>query len=445
MDRIEELMRAADPAREVPGPRPFRVAEITSPATRPARRRSREHLAVWGGAVGVAAALAGGLVIANQWQTTPDAPAQPAEPDGSAPVVTDPPSTPSPSGDAARLPNGLVPAHDDVYLEDSAACDALDVTQVRTSGPDGEPLATEPWEYPVVGCVDGVAALQMSDRWFYESGVDDIAMGIVLARWADGTWTMEGAHETPDGELDLRVYSSWPTLIGYELPGDPPAAERMAEQYAEIGVDAVTGERLLGPETVVWTVDTPAESWTPGGADRPAGSQVAFLWRSDAVWHGAGSASTVLHDGSSSDAVKDAGDRGQEVFTYFDPRGKNVAQLLVSTHPQGSGGCALPNSTYVIEGRAATALESPEGRLDVALVTWSDGVGVEVSTAMLVPGSAPDTGARCDLPAEHTVGDRVVRFDGGRYQFRNDDERAAYLDSQEFADVVRLGTSITMD
>lgn len=434
MDRIEELMKAADPARDAPRPRPFRLAEMTGPSTASTtrRRRRREHLAVWGGAVGVAAALAGGLVIANQWQATPDAPAQPADPDGSSAPgeVTEPPATPSPEPSAAPtdLPNGLVPAHDEVYFEDSDACNALDVTQVLTQG--DQALATEPWEYPVVGCVDGIAALNMSDRWFHAADVDDVAMGIVLARWEDGRWAVEGPRELPDGEVGVPVYHSWPALLGYQLPGDPPAAQRMAEQYAQIGVDAETGERLLGPETVAWTVDTPAGSWAPGTAG-PA----EFSWRSDAAWG---------HDEFRGAAGGGGADDVRHVVAYFDPRSKSVAQLMVTTWQAEQPECAMTDATYVVEGREPTQLRSQLGPLDVGLVTAEDALGVEVSTTRYVPSSAPDSGAWCDLPEEHAVGDVAVRLDGARYQFRTAEERSAYLASQEFADIVRLATSITI-
>lgn len=435
MDRIEELMKAADPAREAPGPRPFRLAEMKGPskASTTRRRRRREHLAVWGGAVGVAAALAGGLVLAHQWQTTPDVPAQPANPDGSsAPgVPTEPPATPSPEPSASPtgLPNGLVPAHDEVFFEDSAACEALDVTQVLTQGDHA--LATEPWEYPVVGCVDGIAALNMSDRWFSAADVDDVAAGIILARWEDDRWAVEDPQELPDGTVAVPVYHSWPALLGYRLPGDPPAAQRMAEQYAQIGVDAETGQRLLGPETVAWTVGTPAGSWASGTAG-PA----EFSWRSDAAW---------AHDELGGAAAGGGADDVRHEVAYFDPRSKSVARLTVTTREGEQPECATTDATYLVEGREPTRLQSQLGPLDVGLVTAVDALGVELSTTRYVPSAAPDSGAWCDLPEEHIVGDVAVQLDGARYQFRTADERAAYLASQEFADIVRLATSIRID
>lgn len=428
MDRIEELMKVADPARDAPGPRPFHLAEVAGPsvASTARRRGRRDHLAVWGSAVGAAAALAGGLVIAHEWRTAPDTPAPPAGSgagEGSAPATTSPDPAPAPTD----LPNGLVPAHDQVYLEDSDACAALDVTQVLTQG--DRALATEPWEYPVVGCVDGIAALTMSDRAVHAAGLDDVVTGVVLARWQDGRWAVEDPRELDGGQVAVPVYHSWPALLGYQLPGDPPAAERMAEQYAQIGVDAGTGERLLGPETTAWTVDTPAGSWTPGAAG-PA----EFSWRSDATW---------AHDELSGAAAGGGAEDVRHEVVYFDPRGRSVARLVVTTSAEQAG-CALTDATYVVEGRRPTGLRSQLGSLDVGLVTAEDVLGVEVSTTRLVPSSAPDSGASCDLPEEHLVGDVAVRLDGGRYQFRTAQERGEYLATQEYADVVRLAASVEL-
>jgi len=78
-------------------------------------------------------------------------------------------------------------------------------------------------------------------------------------------------------------------------------------------------------------------------------------------------------------------------------------------------------------------------------VTVPEVLGPEVTLTMLVPACAPETGQWCDLPREHAVGDVVVRLSGAEYQFDSEEERAQYLASQEFADVVRLAQSFTID
>jgi hypothetical protein len=105
----------------------------------------------------------------------------------------------------------------------------------------------------------------------------------------------------------------------------------------------------------------------------------------------------------------------------------------------------MTDATYVVEGREATELQAQGEPLDVGLVTAEDAMGVQVSTTRYIPSSAPDSGAWCDLPEQHAVGDVVVQLEGARYQFRTADERAEYLASQEFADIVRLGASIAIE
>jgi hypothetical protein len=445
MDRIEELMRMADPARQAPAPPPFRRADILRRPASDARRRTsrRDHLAVWGAAVGVAAAVGGGLLLAHQWRATPDEPAPPASTTADRTNEATPTPTPTPTptsaGSAspmAELPNGLVPAHDDVWFDDSEACRALEVGSVVGRGTDGQPagfLEGEPWQFPVTGCVDGMAGFLMSDRWFFDSGIDDAALGILVARWQDGTWVLEGARKDADGTETVAVYDSWPMLGSFHLPGDPTPEQRMADQYAALEVDEVTGERLLGPEAVTWTFPTAAQEWTPGSA-----GSASFLWRGDG---------TRGHRAYSSDGTlptTTGQDTSMEAVEFFDPRSKRVATLMVSGKEEGLG-CEVTGTRYRLEGQAPTSLESADGPLTVALVTAPEIAGPEASTVMLVPASAPETGEWCDLPAEHRVGDVVVRFSGVAYQFRSEAERADYLASQEFADVTRLASSITID
>lgn len=456
MDRIEELMRAADPAREAPATPPFRRADVLRrPASEVRRRRSsRDHLAVWGAAVGVAAAVGGGLLLAHQWRSTPEQPAPPASTTSDGTSEETPSPTPSPTGSGApttELPNGLVPAHDDVWFDDSAACRALEVGSVVGRGSDGRPagyLEGEPWQYPVTGCVDDMAGLLMSDRWFFESGIDDAVLGILVARWEDGMWVLEGARDQVEGGATVTPYQSWPMLDRYYLPGDPTPEERMAAQYGQLGVDEVTGERLLGPQEILaWTYPTPTQAWTPGAA-----GPVEFSWRDDAAWaHRAYTADGTLPPSSSSSSASDASASdsagaatAMDVIEFYDPHSKRVATLMAS--PEGEGlTCEAPDVSYRLEGRAATSLVSSDGPLAVALVTAPEVLGPEVTLTMLVPASVPETGRWCDLPREHAVGSVVVRLSGAEYQFGSEEERAQYLASQEFADVVRLAQSFTID
>lgn len=444
MDDIERLLSEADPAKseDIGGPGPLTLQDpvpVFSQTLRPAKHRGSAR--GWGIAAAAMAigAVATGVIMWSPW-SNPDIP---------RPAVPMTPPSPSASIDiptAPRidhgLPNFLVPAHQDVYFEDAPECDTLDLRTLTFTDANGErtKMPDNPKAYPVVGCVDGFAAIMASDLAFVDGDYPDGSTGVFIARWEDGSWGIDQAvNPGIQDPFGLQVMS-WPALRGRGDPANPPGNSGQDSRFESMGLDEKRAEKLLGPNVPSWMGPKAATEFNDYG-------NTMLSIRYPAEWE----MREFLVDGEGNildDPMKiEPADAAGYDLLFFDLRGKQVFSMMSSEKVSNDEAtkCLEPESTYVLEGESPSGVIAETGPMKLAMMTTTEAGGALDSTVGLLPGDTPSSGRLCDVQHDVVVNGRA--FSSSRWirpmGFKNQAERDAYVKSPEYMDAMEVAEGLS--
>ncbi|GAB2897583.1 hypothetical protein [Neomicrococcus lactis] len=463
MDRIEQLMNQADPAQGLPAPGPLNLSSLGADDTHtptfvPTYEEAADNMpentkdnvvwfkkpAVWiAGAA--AAAVVTGVIITN-----PFAPQQDQRPPAVSPTQSTQsssstlnsssagPSSSSSAGTSSgaassssstatsradQLPNGLVPAHPYVHWGDSAQCRAFDVKTVLAAvlgSSKLEPFSGPTEERPVIGCSGNFASyLNVTNQISYEQPNDSF-VGAFVAKWDGERWIQLEESTDSTTEVPLQLLPFPALRISYAMEGQTPE-ERTLEVLKNYGVQPENLAHLMGPNIPSW------------------------VYSSDAAWEGfssekAGIAGEKRADWSVLTPAPIADSGRQEIF-IFDAHGTKVASFM-GPEPDGQDQCFSEDLTFRVVARAPLT-EGLAASFDLALVTLKDTYGNERTNLRFVPHDQSVTGSGCELPGliETSSGSWTADF-GRFFGFKSNDEIEQFVDSQEWADLIRLANSL---
>lgn len=448
MDNIEKLISGADPAKQenTGGPGLLELKDpvpVFTQSPRPNKRTNRFN-GWWIFATGTAvAAVAAGVIVWSPWNAPPVI--GPAAPVTTSPVDPSPvPSESASTDDLYRpqtdygLPNFLVPAHQNVYFEDSSACKALDVSTLVLRTPAGilGTLPGGPADHPVIGCRNGAATFMTSDKASDSSAAPGtLPEGIMVARWKGDAWSIE-VPATVGSEHEM---STWPQLRAH---GNPSSATRtMAGQLRKMGIKDVDAATLMGPNVPSWMGDSASTDFHEYG-----NRLVSFTYPN---WEFKES----MSDENGNPLTDAKGNEPTEAARYdlqaFDSRGKQVFKLI--SVKKGSifepTACSDPETTYRLDGESPGGVVADSGLLKLALITKTTAEGDEHSWVGLFPGSLPATGKACNVRIGVDRKDRTLFLTEwiGPMGFKNQTERDAYLNSPEYTDAKKVASLLNFD
>ena len=450
MDNIEQLLRDADPRtqRDSGGPLPL---DLDEPGPVFAQQPVREAAGPRGswrpaalGAVLAAAAVAA-VIVWSPWNS-------PLPNPGPAVIPTPHPTAPAPSEtgatapESAPWPNGLFPAHDGAHFADDAACRALSLPRIRVLDAHGKTVnpRLEAESFALIGCLEGFAAFTPSERYRTGLMVDDVAAGMLIAQWDPeaGHWLATPSQLNDDGVEVQQEYLSWPLLRGYTYEADETPEQRMNRAITDEGIPPRVAETLFGPNVPSWM-----EAET--GAERIAYGNTVLE-----VTHPSWSMHEFARDGQGRDldpATGDPRDAAAYQLMFFDAHGKAVFNLGIFRDDRpgrdGSDTCEDPAGAYRLHGLSPTSVVVDEGKLALALVTETDGSGIERSAVSLVPAGSAAGGRLCDLPRTFHHDGKVLQSDAwtGPMGFKDAAERNAYLQSGEYLRAREVAASLKLN
>lgn len=448
MDNIKKLMSQADPVTQKnigePGPlnldEPIEVFAQQPLIHQPVKRRQGWRIVAAGGVV---AMLSAGIILWSPWKL-------PAPPMPAGPTIPVPGPTPTSGIDESvlpkidyGLPNFLVPAHQDVYFQDSQACNALGLENMKllkTNGTETK-LANNVNAYPIVGCVDGFAAIQSSDLAFADGYNPEGSTGIFIAQWQDGQWVIDEKKNPGISRGDDFPIMDWPTLRGMGYPKNPASAIAQEAHLTDMGVSEQIREKLLGPNVPVWMGKKPETSFIDYGNDQ---LEVTYPDRWQMKEH--------LFDEGSDTPIPETKESLAKLARYelrlFDERGKQVFYLISAN--KGSifepNDCSNPESSYIMEGQSPSGLINDAGPLQLALMTFIEPDGRENSRVGLFPANLPATGRSCDVRLGVDIGERTFYVTEwiAAMGFTGQAERDAYLESSEYANIKKVAASMIL-
>ncbi|APF40263.1 hypothetical protein [Neomicrococcus aestuarii] len=440
MDRIEQLMTLSDPANGLPAPGPLRLdASSTQNFTPIFTERVDDHgagdregsnvvwfkkPAVWIAGVAAAAAVAGVIIVhpfaPQQNQNTPAvSPTQSTQSSSGAPSSTEPASTSS----VDQLPHGLVPAHPFVHWDDSAQCRAFDVTTVLVASAGSsslEPFGGSAEDHPVIGCSGNYASYRnVSDRLAYEQPSDGF-VGAFVAEWDGERWVQrENSPDSNTGDpLQLLPYPS--LRISYGMEGQTPE-EHTLEVLKSYGVAPENLEQLMGPNIPSW-VSLSDATW-----EEFSNGEAGMAGEKRADW-------SIMNPAPIADSGR------QEIY-IFDAYGNKVASVM-GPETDGPAECFNQDLTYRVVARSPLT-NGLAASYDLALVTTTDTDGNERTNLRFLPQDQPVTGSGCDYPELIETPSGLWTAELGRfYGFASEDEISQFVDSQEWADLIRLANSL---
>lgn len=441
MDNIERLLSQADPAKteDIGGPGaliledPVPVFSQTHPAAHRPKKTVRWQLFAASTAV---AALAVGIFVWSPWNAPAPGPALPA-----GPLPT---PTPSSSIDDLShlltdkgLPNFLVPASQQTYFEDSAACNALDPATIQLRSETGA-LGTLPGgapNYPVIGCANGTATFMTADRARAVSAETEmIPQGIMVARWKDSVWSIEISEaSTRDDE-----FFTWPEMRAQS--GIEVAETYMATQLRWMGIDEADAQVLLGPNVPSWMGQKPSDEFLDYGNTLLSFSHPEWELREKML------------DEQEKPIIESKGVDPRDAALYellgFDSRGKQVLYLTSTKKGlvfEPRRDCAT-DGTYRLDDESPSAVVADSGPLKLAIITTQPTVGAEYSFVGLVPEDLPASGNRCEVRIGVDIKDRTWQVTEmlGPLGFADQVERDAYLTSPEYLDVKKFAASLEL-
>lgn len=448
MDNIEKLISDADPAKrkDIGAPGGLQLQDpvpVFSQIPRPERAShpSKGWTIFTAGAA--VAAVTTGILVWSSWNGQPNSgPAAPSIVQSQEPN-TDPSQSASiddlmlPNIDHG-LPNFLVPAHQSLYFQDSAACNALDVSTIVVRNPEGTlgTLSGGPTAHPVIGCNNGVATFMTSDIASDRSAAPGtLPEEIMVARWKDGAWSIE-VPAVPGAEPEMFT---WPQLRTMGTPDT--AAQRMEGQLRAMGIKNADAAALLGPDVPSWMANKASTEF------HEYGNQLLSV--TYPYWE--------MHESMTDEngnAITDEKGIGPDQaarydLQFYDGRGKQVFNL--TKVKKGSvfepTSCSAGEGTYRLFGESPSGVVVDSGPMKLALMTRSTSSGDEYSRVGLFPGDLPATGSACDVRLgvdrkEHTLFASEWMSPSG---FKNQAERDAYLKSPEYADAKKVASLLTFD
>ncbi|MGL3805785.1 hypothetical protein ACSYDW_06760 [Paeniglutamicibacter sp. R2-26] len=441
MENLEKLISDADPAdlHAIGGPGPLELGERAPTFAQTPRAKKRSMLATgWKTfAVGTAiAAVTAGIIIWSPWQLPMNnGPAAPAI------NVTETPSTESSNDDA--LPNMLVPAHPSVYFEDSAACNSLDLRTIRITMIDGavKSLPDSPNPLPVVGCVDGTAAILISESAFNSATELGGTPGILIARWTDGAWSIlekDNPGTLNDKGLPLMA---WPDLRGMGNFEDLDVKPDQERRIRDLGLDEKIIGKLLGPDVASWMGK---EASTDFQMHRNTLLSVAHPgWQMD----------ESMYDVAGNDFTAEQAKRPDKsenyILTFSDSRGKTVFKVMSEKYRSqyGNGQYCSENGTYRLDGESPSGVVVDAGPMKLALMTITRPDGSQLSNLGLFPEDLPAKGDACHANSKVKLDGRMLTLTQWtpNMGFKNQAERDAYVKSPEYTDAKKVASLLTFN
>lgn len=446
MDNIEKLISNADPGKrkDIGGPGALDLREPTPtfaqhprPATR-SRRTFGWKMFTFGTTIAAATA---GIIVWSPWQMPVN-----NGPAGPTINVTESPSTGPTTEDG--LPNTLVPAHPSVYFEDSTACNALDLRTIKITMLNGtiRSLPDKPNAFPVVGCVDGIAAIQTTDlahAWLSEAGAES---GILIAKWADGSWNiLEKEH--PGGLNDQGLpLMTWPALRGFGNDEDRGSKPRQEGRIRDLGLDEKIIGKLLGPDVASWMGEEASTDFQE--------HQNALLSVTHPGWEISETMWDADHNELTGEDAKRPDKSSVYMLTLYDGRGKQVFDVMSEKHEddynssnEAEQSCHGPDETYRLDGESPSGVVADAEPMKLALMTITLDNGREQSSVGLFPGDMPVTGRTCDVKNSVELGGRTWTASSwiNHLGFKNQAERDAYVKSPEYADAKKVASLLTFD
>ena len=441
MENLEKLISNADPANlhNIGGPGPLDLREPAPTFAQSPRTKTRHrHASGWKTvAVGTAiAAVTAGIIVWSPWQLPANnVPAAPAI------NVTETPSPETTPDDG--LPNMLVPAHASIYFEDSTACNALDLQSIRVTMLNGvvRHLPNKPNAFPVVGCVDGTAAILTSDsaiEWTVEMGG---SAGILIARWTDDKWTIlekENPGSLNDEGLPIMA---WPDLRGNGRFSDLDVKPDQKGRIRNLGLDEKIIGKLLGPDVASWM-----------GKEASTDFQVhrnTLLSVSHPGWEMHESMYDADHNDFTEEQAKRPDKSENYVLSFSDSRGKDVFKVMSEKYSSqyGAGDSCPENETYRLDGESPSGVVVDEGPMKLALMTTTKSDGSQLSNVGLFPGDLPATGNACDVKSRVKLDGRMLSVTDwiSNMGFKNQAERDAYVKSPEYMDAKKVASLLTFN
>ncbi len=440
MENLEKLISNADPAKRVDigGPGPLDLREPTPTFTQRPRPINSSRTSGWRAlVVGIAvAAVTAGIIVWSPWQIpVNNAPAGPSTNE------TETPST-EPASDGS-LPNSLVPAHQSVYFEDSTACKALDLPSIKVTMASGilRSLPNKPSAFPVVGCVDGIAAILTTDlsmNWLEEVNG---SQGILIARWTDGSWNILEKENPGSIHGDGLPILAWPALRRMGNIEDLHVKPDQEGRFRDLGLDEKIIGKLLGPDVATWM-----------GKKASTDFQV---YRNTllSVTHPGWEMQEYMSDDENNEIVGDEAKRPDKSADYnlvlYDNRGKQVFKVMSTRHdPQADEPPACPDTgTYRLDGESPSGVVADEGPMKLALMTTTRPDGSQLSSVGLFPRDLPDAGNACDVKLGVDLAGRTLMATDWIYDlgFKNQAERDAYVKSPEYTDAKKVASLLTFE
>lgn len=317
----------------------------------------------------------------------------------------------SQTGQSITLPEGLQPAHDDVYWEDSDACasfsfDALNAVYTNDSS-------------PVIGCSEGyVAFLNKSVEYYLQlpdAQKDGDYSSVHFALWDGQSWTMNAGIGTAYTYPDMRRFVNDPALS---------SEEQMEQQLMNANVWATEIHKLMGPNVAEWTSQSPASSWN-----------YSFI------------GNTALQGELRDDWTVSAQDFGHGhswnyVLDEFGGYHMSVESVASTVAPDRQ--CYEREATYRIEKSERISLKDDGQSLSIALLSVKDPVWGNFNRVAIVPTKAARAGEYCSLPRWYQVAENqyVGQFIQANIVLESKREIASFTNSQGWKDTVRFAQSL---
>lgn len=448
MDSIKKLMTHADPAAtdNIGEPGPLNLEErvqvfAQQPVIHVPPQRTNKWRIFSAGAVVAAACV--GIFAWSPWKTP--APTMPAGPTFQSP-------DPSPSSGIDEsvlpkidygLPNFLVPAHQEVYFEDSVACNSLDLATLRLIKPNGTTtmLPNNVNAYPIVGCLDGFASILNTELSFANGYNQGDSAGIYIAKWQDKQWSISENDNPGLSTSSGFPLMSWPELRASGNPQNPLTNPEQPQRFKDMGIPEQSLDRLLGPNVPSWMAAKPATSFNDFGNEQFT-VKYPIQWQMQEQFYDEGS------DIPRAETKEDLAKIDRYDLKFFDERGKQVLYLISVN--KGSifepTDCSIPNQTYRLDGESASGLISDKGAMKLALITVFEDGGNESSRLGIFPADLPATGNACDVRLGVDAGTRTLFTTElvSPMGFKDQAERDAYVKSPEYTEIKKTVASLSL-
>lgn len=309
------------------------------------------------------------------------------------------------------LPDGLKPAHGEVFWEDSDACKSFTYEQLNAAYTNESS--------PVIGCSEGYVAFFNKSFQYYTQLPDAQKDGdyatVHFAQWNGESWNMEPYVGTALSYPELRNLTRDPSMT---------LEAQMNQQLMDANVWAVDINKLMGPNVPEWTSQTKTNSWV---SSKIGDTQLTGNLRSD--W-------TVV--------PQDFGDGQTWSYIFDEFGGYHYGFNFAATATAPDATCTEQDGTYRIEKSEKISLTHDGQALSIALVSVKNSVYGDYNRIMFVPTKAAKSGDYCSLPEWYHVGENqyVGQFINANLFLESKREIASFAKSQGWKDTVRFAQSL---